>query len=247
MNEVEDGCSNCCCTTDTKAKHHVANLGNDVERQDSFHVVLRNGTQDTDCHCRHTNDHHQIAELSREQQRLHTNEAVHANLGEQARKHGACRAWCCWIRVGQPGKEREHCGLNAKGNEQQQVKPHPDTIWQRGNSLGQLGEIHCSCCCKNQSHCHHQHNRLDDVEHHICGSRSNLLFVSFKREQHITCHEQHFESDKQVEQVAGEEGLRDTRNERHIHRVVVRRVFVRCLLANCKQQYRGGHHKCDHN
>ncbi len=82
MNQIEHGCSDSRRATDAQPENHVTDLRNNVKRKYSFHILLRNCADDSDCHCGDTHDHHQVTKFARKQQSLYTNEAIHADFGQ---------------------------------------------------------------------------------------------------------------------------------------------------------------------
>ena len=102
-------------------QHHVADLADDVERQDPLHVLLGDGTEDANDHREHGDDQDQSSgpNVGVEQQGLGPNDGVDTDLGQQPgedRGHGRRSGR---VAVRQPEVEGEHGCLDAEDDEQQ--------------------------------------------------------------------------------------------------------------------------------
>jgi len=245
VDEIEDRRRDRGGATEPETEHHVADLRDDVERHDSFHVRLRDRADDADQHREGSHDQHEAVELARKEQRLHADEAVDADFREQAGEHRAHRTRSRGVRVGQPEEQRKHRRLDAEGEQQEQLQSGAHAVWQCGEPRGQLGHVHRAGRGEDQADGDDEHHRLDDVEHHIGGAGANLGVGAFEREQHVARHQQNLERDEQVEEIAGEERLRDSCRQHHVHRVVERRLLVGAALTHRIHEHRGDHRQGD--
>jgi hypothetical protein len=122
VNDVEDRPGQRQPGEEAEAHHHVADLADDVKRQDAAEVVLRNRAQHAGHH-RQAGDHEDEpvgeAGVVHEQQCEHADQRVDPDLREQPGEERRDDHRRGVIRRRQPEEEREHPGFDPEGDEEQ--------------------------------------------------------------------------------------------------------------------------------
>ena len=141
MHEEDDGAGDAGKGEQAEAHQHVADLADDVERQDAFDVVLGERTGHADHHRQSRQGEDERPEIVHAGQHMEPNQDVHPDLGQEASEHGGDRRGRCRVAVGKPREQREDGGLGAEDDEEPQADAPSQRIVELGDALGEQGQI----------------------------------------------------------------------------------------------------------
>ena len=156
-----------------------------------------------------------------EQQRLGPDDRVHADLGEQAGEDRGHRRGRGRVAVGQPGRQREHRGLDPEREQQHRLQHQPRCPGQvrrsRTASWARLTRAGRGVDQPDRGQ-EDQRARAGSPRRRWCRPGSATLGAA-EGEQHVAGGQQDLEADEEVEQVAGEERVGDAGGQHQERRV----------------------------
>ena len=236
------------------AEHHVADVAHQREREHPLDVGLRHRTEDAHQHGEQRRPQQQVGERALgEQQRLGADDGVDADLGEQAGEDGCHRGRRGRVAVRQPQREREHRGLDGERRQQQQLEHERDGRGDVVDALGDLSEVERADGRVGGGQGGEEEHRRHHVDDDVDRPGAHAGRGAAQGQQHVAGEQQHLEADEQVEQVAGQEGVRDAGHQGEERRVVDRdrglvgalgraRALVADALPDGVEQHGQGHH-----
>ena len=140
-----------------------------------------------------------------EQQRLGADDRVDADLGEQAGEHRGDRRRRGRVAVGQPGREREHRGLDAERDQQHRLDQQLRAGRQLAQPPGQLRHVDRAGRGVDQGDGGEEDQRAEQADHDVGDAGADAGRRAAEGQQHVARRQQDLEADVEVEQVAGEE------------------------------------------
>ena len=192
-------------------------MGDEGEGHDPLDLRLRDRTEDAHEHRQpRRNEQRHPQRGFGEQQGFGADDRVDADLRQQSSEDRCHRGRCRWVGVGQPEGQREDRGLDAEAQQQEDVKDHLHIGRQIRDPLGQLRHVHGAACCVDDADRGEEDHRGHQRNDYIGDSRTDPLRRGAEGEQHIGGDEEHLEADVEVEQVSGEERVRNARAQHQI-------------------------------
>ncbi len=206
-----------------QAHHQVADLADDVEREQPAHLVLGHRADDADDHGQGRHRQQQRLEVGRlfgEEQREDAHEGIDADLREQAaEERGDCHRGRV-IRSRQPEEERHQRGLDAEGDEQHGREARGQPGIHVAHAQREVGHVDRAGDPVDDADGHQQDGRGHQVDGHVLERALELRPLPTQRQQHERGDEQDLEPDVEVEEVTGQEGAGHARQQHHRQRVV---------------------------
>ena len=140
---VEDGARKPLRGTQRDAEDHITNVADQGKRQKALNIGLRDGAQNTHQHRGEGYPHEHGIEPTRSKDGgAGADDGVDTHLGQQAGKDGRDQRRCRGIGVRQPGIQRDHGGLNAKGDEQRGKDSGASSFRNVLHALANLCHVH---------------------------------------------------------------------------------------------------------
>ena len=202
------------------AEDHVADVADQGEGQHPLDLGLRDRAQDADDHRDQRGPQEERGQVAvAEEQRLRADDRVHADLGQQAGEHRRHRGRRGRVGVRQPGRHREHGGLDREHRQQQQLQHQRDVGRQVTQPHRQLGEVHRAGGGVDRGDGDQEQRRGQQADQDVGAARPDPRARAAEGEQHVRGEQQHLEADEEVEQVAGEERVGDAGGQHQERRV----------------------------
>lgn len=142
VRHVEDGGAQPCHRGHREPEHHIADVADQGEGQESFDVALGQGAQDPHDHGQQRGDHQRgIEGVARKQQCFRTDDRVNAHLGEQAGEHRRDRGGRRRVGVREPEGQRENGRLDPERHQEHHVQQVLRALVQVRELDGEVGHV----------------------------------------------------------------------------------------------------------
>ena len=222
-----------------EAEDHVANLADDVERQDTAHLGLRRRTQHAHQHGGTGDPQQQLMRqaILRPEQGHQANQRVYADLGQQACEHRRNRRQGDVIGGRQPAEYREQRSLDGKRQQhQQQRRRHARWRLTAAHDHRQLAHVQRAAGAVDQAGGEQEDQRGEQVKGHVGHAAGQPAAAAAKRHQGEGGDQQHLEPDIEVEDVGGDEGAADAGQQTLDEQVKVATDLAVVVLGHAIEQ-----------
>ena len=181
----------------------------------------------------------------REDQRIDPDHRIGPDLGHH-RKQRRHRAGGRRIGARQPELQRHQRPLDGE-NQQQQHRPHPQqrrvALWQHSDLDRQVGHIERAGHRIDRGQSEQEQCRSDQVEGHILHPGTQPVLAAAVDHQPVRGDQQHLEKDKQVEQIARQEGPRQPHQLEQEQGVEMPPLRIPAGADGVKLHAQGEHHR----
>ena len=166
-----------------------------------------------------------VGDVAHEQQRERADQRVDADLRQQPGEDRRDRRRRGVIRGRQPEEQREQGRLDAEGDQEQHCqRGHERRVRDGGQPAGQVRHVQRARHAVEQADRRQEERRRQQVERDVLDRAFELGALAAQRHQDERPHQQHFEPDVQVEDVAGQERPADPHQHRLEQRVEAERL-----------------------
>ena len=167
---------------------------------------------------------------------MQANEGVNTDLRQKPGEHRRHRSGGRGIGVGQPRREGEHCGFNAESHQQHQLDGERHRRVNLAQPGRQLRHIHRAGGRVGEGNADEENHRRHQRHHHVNRARTGAPTGPTQGDQHERRRQQDLKTHVEVEQVPGEEGVRNPRDQNQIRRVVDRHRHIRVIVSQVLRQ-----------